>query len=107
MVVEEKTGAGWAPGLGPFMQKLLHGITRSGRGKKSSTRTPQPPAPKKAPHWVNRQRELSRADLLIEGIRLGVLDSSRPPIGTWRQGGQFRTWQALTAAVERARKAAA
>lgn len=94
--------AGYMPGVAPVARQLfdfLHGVR--GGGKKSSTRTPM--EPKKAPaHHLNRWRDEGRANLVLEGIRLGVLNSSKQPVGRW---AQYRTWKALAVAIERARRA--
>lgn len=96
--------AGYAPGANPIASKILGLLAGRGRGKKSSTRTPL--EPRQAPtHPVHRWRSDGRARLVLEAIRLGVLDSSKRPVGTWREGGQYRSWKSLTAAVERARPA--
>lgn len=97
----ERAGGGWDPGA--IRARLAQLLTPQGRGKKTSTRTPL--EPRRAPsHRINRWRSEGRAQLVLEAIRLGVLDSSKPPVGTWREGGQYRTWKTLAVAVERARR---
>lgn len=101
----EKTGPGWAPGANLVMAKIKDMLVGGGKGKKLSGRTPR--EPRRAPaHHLNRWRDEGRQALVLEAIRLGVLDPSRPAIGP-RFGfaaGQFRTWKTLAVAVERARR---
>lgn len=104
MKSEERAASGFGPGLGALMRtKLASAFV--GRGKKQSGRTPM--EPKRAPaHHLHRWRDEGRSQLVLAGIRLGLLDSSRPAVGP-RFGpfaGQFRTWKALAVAVERARR---
>lgn len=97
MKSEEKAGSGFAPGLGVLMSKLL---ASRGSGKKRSGSTPL--EPKKAPaHHLNRWRDEGRAELVLAGIRLGVLETGRPPVG---RGGQYSTWKQLAMNVEYARR---
>lgn len=96
----ERAGGGWDPGA--IRARLAQLFVPQGIGKKTSTRTPL--EPKKPPaHPVHRWRSDGRAKLVLEAIRLGVLDSSKRPVGTWREGGQYRSWKSLAAAIERAR----
>lgn len=91
-------GKGYAPGLGALMNKILAG----GGGKKRSGRTPLEPRAASAPHHLSRWRDEGRSALVLAGIRLGLLDTGRTPVG---KRGQYPTWKALAVAVERARRA--
>ena len=96
--------AGYAPGLGALLGKFL---TSRRRGKKLLGRTPNPPAERLAQHHLARWRDEGRQRLVLEALRLGVIDQSRPPVGPrlgW-PGGHFRTWKTLAIAVENARRA--
>lgn len=99
----EPAAPGWMPGATPIMKKIMGILTGNrGRGKKTSTRTPL--EPKRAPaHHLHRWRDEGRANLVLAGIRLGVLDSTTPPVGPIGRG-QFRTWKTLAVAVERERQ---
>lgn len=98
--------AGFDPGgLRMRLAQLFAGGGRGG-GKKQSGRTPM--EPRRAPaHHLNRWRDEGRQALILEAIRLGVVDQDRPAVGPRRAWprAQFSTWKTLAVAVERARKA--
>jgi hypothetical protein len=102
MIMLDRTGSEprSTPGHAVGIVGRLMAAARGGSGKKQSGRTPL--EPKRTPaHHLNRWRDEGRANLVLEGIRLGILDSSRQPVGRW---AQFRTWKTLAIAVERARR---
>lgn len=98
-----KGSRGFAPGANAVFAAMKGLVTGGGIGKKTSTRTPM--EPRRAPsHHLNRWRDEGRTNLVLAGIRLGVLATDRPPIGRIGRG-QFRTWKSLAVAVENARRA--
>ena len=104
-----QAGSGWAPGLPPFIQKLLKervmaaGQRRQGGLGPGSMPTNATRA--KTGHHVHHWRLLGRQALVVRALHLGVLVKAKdaPSHAVGRVGkGQFRTWKSLAAAVQRA-----